>query len=64
MTEGKRQKKSYGGYSTMIDWDFTLKVFFLSIFGTFFSMALLTFIIEVIGIIFNRYGNHQEDLKE
>jgi hypothetical protein len=48
----------------VIDWDFTLKVFFLSIFGTFFSMAILTFIIKVLGILFDYYGSQQEDLKK
>ena len=48
----------------MIDWVFTYKIFFISIYGTFLSMGILTFIIRLVGIVFQYYGHQKEELKE
>ena len=48
----------------MIDWDFAIKIFFISILGTFFSMGILTLVIKIIGKFFTYNGHHKEDLKD
>ena len=48
----------------MIDWVFAYKIFFISIYGTFLSMGILTFIIRLVGIVFQYYGHQKEELKE
>jgi hypothetical protein len=48
----------------MVEWDFVIKVFFISILGTFFSMGILTLIIKLLGIIFSYYGDEKNDEQE
>lgn len=48
----------------MVEWDFVIKVFFISILGTFFSMGILTLIIKLLGIIFAYYGDEKQDEQE
>jgi nucleoside permease NupC len=45
----------------MIEWDFVCQIFFISIIGTFFSMGILTFIIQIIGLFFTYYEDHQKE---
>ena len=47
----------------MVEWDAAIKVVFISILGTFFSMGLLTLIIKLLGIIFAHYGD-ENDVQE
>jgi uncharacterized membrane protein len=42
----------------MVEWDAVIKVFFISILGTFFAMGMLTLIIKLLGIIFAYYGDN------
>jgi uncharacterized membrane protein len=44
----------------MIEWDSVIKVFFISILGTFFAMGMLTLIIKLLGIIFAYYGDEND----
>ena len=44
----------------MVEWDSVIKVFFISILGTFFSMGILTLIIKLLGIIFAYYGDKND----
>ena len=48
----------------MVEWDSVIKVFFISILGTFFSMGMLTLIIKLLGIIFAYYGDEGNDQEE
>ena len=48
----------------MIEWDTAIKVFFISIIGTFFSMGILTLIIKLLGIIFAYYGDEKNGDQE
>ena len=48
----------------MVEWDSVIKVFFISILGTFFSMGILTLIIKLLGIIFSYYGDEENDQEE
>lgn len=41
----------------MVEWEVVIKVFFISILGTFFSMGMLTLIIKLLGIFFAYYGD-------
>ena len=45
----------------MIEWDFVYQIFFISIIGTFFSMGILTCIIQIIGLCFTYYEDHQKE---
>lgn len=44
----------------MVEWDAVIKVFFISILGTFFAMGILTLIIKLLGIIFAYYGDEND----
>ena len=44
----------------MVEWDAVIRVFFISILGTFFAMGMLTFIIKLLGIIFAYYGDDND----
>jgi uncharacterized membrane protein len=44
----------------MVEWDSVIKVFFISILGTFFAMGMLTLIIKLLGIIFAYYGDEND----
>ena len=44
----------------MVEWDSVIKVFFISILGTFFAMGMLTLIIKLLGIIFAYYGDNND----
>ena len=44
----------------MVEWDSVIKVFFISILGTFFAMGMLTLIIKLMGIIFAYYGDKND----
>jgi len=44
----------------MVEWDAVIKVFFISILGTFFAMGMLTLIIKLLGIIFAYYGDNND----
>ena len=48
----------------MVEWDSAIKVFFISILGTFFSMGILTLIIKLLGIIFAYYGDKENNQEE
>ena len=48
----------------MVEWDSVIKVFFISILGTFFAMGMLTLIIKLLGIIFAHYGDEKNDVQE
>ena len=48
----------------MIEWDFVYQIFFISIIGTFFSMGILTFIIQMLGILFTYYESHRKELQD
>jgi len=44
----------------MVEWSAVIKVFFISILGTFFAMGMLTLIIKLLGIIFSYYGDNND----
>jgi len=44
----------------MVEWNAVIKVFFISILGTFFAMGMLTLIIKLLGIIFAYYGDRND----
>ena len=44
----------------MVEWDAVIKVFFISILGSFFAMGMLTLIIKLLGIIFAYYGDNND----
>ncbi len=48
----------------MIDWEFTSKIFLISVLGTFYSMGILTLVISILGILVNYFEHRKEGRKD